>query len=278
MGSSRRLWRLIAGAAFATPCALAAQSVALRIGPRVGDTLRARFDQQYDMTLSTKMKNVDTSMTIKSVMVLLARTVVKRRDDAGTDVTTTTDSVAMSGSRGGVGQAIPEAARRAYQGHRIDVHFTPEGVATVAEGANDMPAELQSLTAQMPATLPPQTVTVGQSWTQAMLVPIPSQFGNASAATMRTVYRLDSLARGGTVAYVSMNGIITRDSSAADIRPGTKMLSNGTISGVLMIDRKRGWWSGFVFTMIVRSTLIVSTNPEPVHFETRVTQRMRVEP
>ncbi|MDQ6830956.1 MAG: DUF6263 family protein, partial [Gemmatimonadota bacterium] len=266
--AERRLVRLMIGAALASPCALAAQSVALRISPKVGDTLRARFDEQHEMTLATKMKNVDTSMTVKSIMVLLARTVVKRRDESGTDVTTVTDSVALSGSRGGVAQSVPEAARRAYQGHRIDVHFTPQGVATVVEGANDMPTELQSLTAQMPATLPPQTVTVGQTWTQAMLVPIPSQFGNASAATMRTVYRLDSLGHSGAIAYISMNGIITRDSSAADIRPGTKMVSNGSISGVLMIDRKRGWWSGFVFTMVVHSTLVDSTNPEPVHFET----------
>ncbi|MEP6690144.1 MAG: DUF6263 family protein [Gemmatimonadaceae bacterium] len=254
--------------------------VTLAIHPAVGDTIRIRFDEQRETTLRTKVRLADTSVTAKKTMLLLSHAIVTRSDESGTTVWNTTDSIAMSATRGGVPQPVSDKDRHALQGHRIQMHLSPQGSATIVEGANDMPEELQSLTSQMAATLPMQPVGVGQTWSQVMVVPLPVEGspvqGGANGLTVRTIYRLDSLARGGGIAFISMKGVISRDSAAADLGAGTKMTSSGTISGAMRFDRKRGWWTEVVSTTTVSSVMHISTSPDPIYFHSRITQRMSV--
>src|SRR5919202_3736932 len=94
-------------AAVARP--LAAQSgnaVSLRIRPRVGDTMYTRFEQEVEMTGTTRVGGADTTMTMTSNMLMLSHVLVQASDDRATTVLTITDSVAMATS-GGAGTLTP---------------------------------------------------------------------------------------------------------------------------------------------------------------------------
>jgi hypothetical protein len=66
---------------------------------------------------------------------------------------------------------------------------------------------------------------------------------------VRALFRLDSVSRDEKLAYISMRGDMKRDSVPAGPPRGTRMHLNGTVSGELLLDRRRGWltvswWGG----------------------------------
>ncbi|HEX5436265.1 MAG TPA: DUF6263 family protein [Gemmatimonadaceae bacterium] len=252
-------------------------AVTLRINPRVGDTLYTRFDQQVDMTGSTRLGNTDTTVVMHTSMLLLSRVLVQEADNGGTTVLTITDSVALA-SRGGRDEDMPSpAAQLAMQGQRLRLRITPEGSATILDTPDALAPDLQAVISQMPATLPDTPVRVGGSWSQVMAIPIPGELTEKDAATLHTTYHLDSLSRDGSIAYISMRGTLSRDSSAAPLPHGVKLTSTGSITGNLRMDRQRGWWTRSTAIIGVRSTLTppAGRHAQPVHFEMTITQHMR---
>ena len=265
-------------AAVARP--LVAQSgnaVSLRIRPRVGDTMYTRFEQEVEMTGTTRVGGADTTMTMTSNMLMLSHVLVQASDDRATTVLTVTDSVAMATSGGASVLAPPESVRRALQGKRVRLRVASDGSATVLDASGELGPDLQAVVSGMPATLPERPIVVGATWEKVMAIPVAGDTHAQPGATLRTLYRLDSLSADGDLAYISVRGTLTRDSTAAVLPQGLRVTSTGNITGNMRVDRKRGWWIDSHATIAVKSTLTPSggARANPVQVQMKITQRMR---
>jgi hypothetical protein len=125
--------------------------------------------------------------------------------------------------------------------------------------------------AAMPAVFPHRAVSVGERWEREMPLPSAGVLGARGSAHVRAVFRLDSLARNGELAYVSMHGDIVSDADAKGLQLA------GNVSGAMRVDRARGWMTDSHFLVLIRS--FVTPPPEsgmaPMQFVTKVTQHLR---
>lgn len=277
VSSARRAALAIVALLLAATAPLAAQGghlVTLRIKPHVGDTLYTRFEQQVEITGTARVGAVDSTMTMRSAMLLLAHIVVQAGDETGTTVITTTDSLSLTGQGVGAG-TTPDAVRQAMQGKRVRLHIAPDGSATVEEAPAEIAPDMQAMVSGMPATLPDHPVPVGGTWQTVMSIPVAGrEAAGARPATLRATYHLDSLARGGDVAYISVHGTITRD-PASEMPQGIRITSSGTIDGSMQVDLHRGWWCDSRAAIALRSVVspLAGSRP-PMHVVTRITQWM----
>ena len=253
-----------------------AQGLLLQIRPRPGDTLHTRLDQTIEMTGRTRVGDADSTMRVVTNMLVLARTIVLKGDTTSTTVLTVTDSVSVSGS-GGRSALLREQTQELLAGKRLTMRLAPDGSAEILSDEGVPPSSAPALLGRMPATLPGTAVRVGESWEQVMEVPIAGQPGGAGASAVRATFRLDSLSRGGRLAYISMRGELTRDESAAEQPSGVRLSTNGTITGAMIVDRRRGWLTYSRSVMTVSSILTPppGTPGAPMRFEMKITQRMR---
>ena len=160
--ASRRLARAIAVAAALLAGALGnarAQTVMLRIQPRVGDTMYTRFEQSVEMVGTRNVHAVDTTMTSRMDIMILSHSLVQASDGHGTTVLAITDSVAMQGH--GTGASAPnETIRHAMQGRQAKLHIARDGSAELLGASDDVTPEVEALYSGMPATLPERLVSV----------------------------------------------------------------------------------------------------------------------
>ena len=251
------------------------RDVVLRIRPHVGDTIRGRLEQQVDMTAWSRTPGGDSTMEMKSSMSMLAllRNIVEGSEGDATTLLIAIDSIALSAS----GTPLPVGdVRRQLQGKRMRMRVTSQGAMVMLDAPDEMSADLQAALSHVPATLPPRAVAVGEGWSQTMAVPIAGD-PSGRGATVRATFRLDSLSRGGDLAFVSMRGAVLRDSAGATAQ-GTKRLVTGTLTGGMTVDRKRGWIVDSRVSISVRSLKprrTAASTAEPLHLQIRVTQRIR---
>ena len=257
------------------------RAITLRINPHAGDTLYTRFEQTVEMSGTAHVGSADTTMTMKSTLLLLSHLVVEASDSSGATVTAVTDSVALSSWR--MGAPVPsETARRAMQGKRIQLQIAPNGSATVLDAPDELASDVRAAVSAMPSTLPDRPMKIGATWKQTTAIPMSTSTGakrgaTGRAATLTATYRLDSLSRDGNVAFISIRGVLQRDSTAAPISRGLRVVSNGTITGSLRVDRKRGWWTSSDATITLESVLTPSSDTSrtrPMRVLTRIEQRM----
>ncbi len=282
--ASLLLWTIVSAALALAAYPLRAQraaSITLRISPRAGDTLYTRFEQTVEMSGTAHTGASDTTMTMKSNLLLLSHLVVNASDSDGATVTAITDSVALESWR--MGRPVSsEGARRAMQGKRIRLQIAPNGSATVLDAPDELASDVRAAVSAMPSTLPDRPMAVGSTWEQTTAVPVSAGTGGGkgaggSAATLTAAYRLDSLSRDGNIAFISMRGTLQRDSTAAPLSRGLRVVSNGTITGSLRVDRKRGWWTSSVATITLESVLTPSPDSpraHPMRVLTRIEQKM----
>lgn len=283
-GGARRRWR---GAAWLAslvlwwaPSALGAQAiqaVALRISPRVGDTLVTRFEQRIEMQGNAAARRGAAPVSVTGTLRLLSRVFVQARDEDGTTVTTLIDSVSLEG----IGVGTSEAGlRRAIEGKRIRLLIAPNGSASVLQAPADFGADLQSVVSGMPSTLPDRPVRPGATWTTTMSIPVSGATGPAPSALLRATYRLDSLSAGGDYAWISMRGTLSRPMVAARQPPGGRITSSGTVTGGMQVDRRRGWWveSHASIALSSRVTSADGDSARAMTVETRITEQMRAGP
>jgi len=247
-------------------------NIVLRIKPRVGDTLFTRFEQDVSMKGTVHIHGSDTTMTMHTSLLLLSRVLVQGSDETGTTITTITDSVSLISD----GQpAEPEQIRRAMEGQRVRLHIAPDGSAAVIEVPPQLSADIRAVVSGMPATLPDRPVSVKQSWQRVTSLPVVGE-AKGYAAVLRATYRLDSLSSDGTLAFVSMHGTITRDPGSRPLANGLRVSSSGTVTGMLCVDRRRGWWIDARATIGLVSTLIPTATAAatPVRMQTDITQHM----
>lgn len=261
---------LVAG--WLSPAAVSAQAVSLRIGPPVGETLRMRLDQHVEMTGTTRNAAGDTTATVVATLVVLSRAHVERRDRDATIVLASTDSVVVS-STGADSMFIATEAMRALQGKRVRLRIAPDGATEVLGGGSG--AELNAVFSQMPATLPSTPIPVGQSWSRVMAAPLHGTT-TIDAGKLQVRFRLDSLSAGGESAYVSLQGTLSPPESGQD---AALVKMSGTMTGGLVLDRRRGWITEARMTYIVRSTMTPppGSNAASMRFRMKVTQWMRAE-
>jgi hypothetical protein len=253
-----------------------AQAVRLQIKPRVGDTLRLRIEQEMEISGVGKVRAADTTMTMRSSMLMLSRSIVVESDTEGTTVRSITDSVAVDvGAMDPQVASLSDQARRALQGKELRVRFSREGSATVLEADPDIPRNLQSVSSQLPATFPRHPVSIGSTWKQR--IPIPDAVQGQFAGTLEAVLRLDSITHRGKRAYISMRGTFTRDSAAAPIAGGARLVMTGTVTGFMILDRTRGWVTDASIEMFVRSRTepTAGSTVPPMRMQMRLIRRQR---
>ena len=271
---ARRAWLAVAGA-LATAGAAGAQSapaagVALRLHPRVGDTLHTRLEQLTEITTARAGAVASKPMTT-SVMVL-ARTIVQASRKATTTVLTLVDSADVSSSDAH-GASMAAQAERALRGQRLIVQLAEDGSVESARDARGVavPRDVAEAMAAMPAVFPRRAVAVGERWQREMPLPSVGPFGGSGNAQVRAQFRLDSLGRNGELAFVSMQGEIASDG----VQRGVEL--SGSMSGAMQVDRTRGWMTDSQFTLLIRSMVTppAGVGMQPMKFVTKVTQRLR---
>jgi len=254
---------------------LCAQSVLLQIRPRVGDTLHLRLDQQTELT-STRGSGAATTVT--TTMRVFSRAIVEKSAPMVTYVRAVTDSVRLT-TNDDRARNLEDAARESLEGRTMTLRISPDGTVSLADSADNSSRDVAEVVSLMPAAFPRGPVEVGYTWSRDMPLPSggPITPGGASAnAWLHTKFRLDSLSRRGSIAYVSMRGEMSPDPDAASRQSAGPVLESGTVSGTMLVDRERGWLTESQFTIVVHSIVrVTGTDNTVMRFETRVTQRMK---
>jgi hypothetical protein len=234
-----------------------------------------RMDQEVEMSGTTRVGTSDSTMTMRTGMHVASRTIVLRRDARTVTVLSITDSVALTSSAASPGML--DGTRKKLEGKKTYLRIGLDGSSELLDDAPDA-GDMRELVAQMPATLPSRPVRIGATWTREVQLPSASQPGARHGAAVKAVFRLDSLTQRGDVAWISLRGEISRD-SAPEMPPGAKFAMRGTLTGVITVDRRRGWLSSARTILNVRSLLEPSegTPGSPMRFRMTVTQWMRME-
>ena len=271
---ARRAW-LAAVGVLTTAGAAAAQSapargVALRLHPRVGDTLHTRLEQLTEITSARAGGAASRPMTTS--VIVLARTIVQASRKATTTVLTLVDSADVESSDAHCA-AMSAQAERALRGQRLIVQLAEDGSVESARDARGVavPRDVAEAMAAMPAVFPRRPVAVGDRWQREMPLPSVGPFGGSGNAQVRAEFRLDSLGRNGELAFVSMQGQIASDGGQRGVE------LSGSMSGAMQVDRARGWMTDSQFTLLMRSVVTppAGVGMQPMKFVTKVSQRLR---
>lgn len=248
-----------------------AQGVRLQIRPHVGDTLRMRLDQATEMTGTRKGAASESSSSMTTSLRVYTRAVVEGSSTTSTTLVTYTDSAFVAT---GEKRQLSNESPLGVAGMKVRVRVMPDGTVEMADANASLDAtETLSL---IPAALPKETVEVGSTWKREMTLPTTSSIGRTPGGRLTATFHLDSLARGGELAYISLRGEMLPDEHAERSALAPR-LDKGVVTGTLLLDRRRGWLTDSRFDISVQSTLVppAAGDSTVMHFTMRVTQRMR---
>jgi hypothetical protein len=248
-----------------TPASASAQRYLLQLKPKVGDTLRMELEERREHTGTTKFGGGDSSRTMSTRLRMFSRAIVQGKLRNAVTVLAIIDSVSLA--------STDQHASPAATGQRMLFRLGEDGTMRVVGDGTGVSRGASELVALMPAALPTHPVAVGETWARS----IPVVVGRgANEGVVRATFRLDSVSRGDDLAYISMRGEMKRDSVPAGPPRGTRMQVSGTVTGELLLDRRRGWLTESTFAVLLRTTMIPATSGGyPMRFLTRITQRMR---
>ena len=246
--------------------------ILLRIHPRVGDTLRTRLDQQTEVSAIVGGPNGPTTKSVTTSVTLSSRTIVQSALAATTLVLTIVDSADMRTSDAHGAEQVADAERR-LRGQQLVLQLAWDGTVESARDVHGtpVPRDMADAMSAMPAIFPHRPVSVGEQWTREMPLPSGGPLGTRGSGHVNAVFRLDSLDRGGNLAFVSMHGDIVPDEDSHGVQ------LSGAVSGAMQVNRARGWMTDSRFTVQLRSLVTPppSSGLSPMRFITRVTQRLR---
>jgi hypothetical protein len=251
-----------------------AQRMQLELRPKLGDTLRMRLDQVTEM--SGTRKGVSTKLVVTTLR-MFSRAIVEASAATSALILAVTDSVDVSSSDEHA-RALGREVVRQLEGRQMRLRLSPDGTVGVAEKSTEVPREVREIVSVMPASFPREPVSVGDTWVREMPIAPATSLGVPVAGIVRATFRLDSVIRGGNVAYVSMQG--TMEQQPAPASPAPSALS-GSVNGSMVIDRRRGWLSESRFLVQMRSIVVGKTaagaaSAAPMQFRMKITQHMRV--
>jgi len=250
-----------------------AQRLQLELRPKVGDTLRMRLDQVTEMSGSRKGSSPKQSVT---TMRMFSRAIVESTDQVAALILAVTDSVDVT-STDEHARALGREVVRQLEGRSMRLRLSPDGTVGVVQKSLEVPKEVSDIVALMPASFPRDSVSVGDSWTREMPIARGSSLGAPVGGIVRANFHLDSLSRGGDVAYVSMQGTLEQNPAPAT----SEATLSGSVNGNMVVDRRRGWLSESRFLVQMRSTVTRKTatgavSAAPMQFRMKITQHMRV--
>jgi hypothetical protein len=259
----------LGGAGLAAPAHAQVTPVSLQLRPRVGDIIRTRLDQVVEVTGTTRHGGQDTTVTVRTDLLVLTHSRVERADEQGATILAVTDSVMLFTT--GSADSWTDQTMRRLRGQRLRMRVAPDGAVAISGKAGAAERELQALVAQMPALLPRDPVLIGASWARAMGVPLAGQPEARLGAQVAATFRLDSLV--GDLAWISLSGTLQPMKGAdADALP-TDL--SGTVNGYVVVDRRRGWIVDARTMLHVRSTVPGTRDAPPMKFRMRIEQRLK---
>ena len=274
---SARIPRAVVALLAVWPALAHAQRTPLELRPRVGDTLRMRLDQTTEMSI-TRAGAAPRVVTTRTHM--LSRAIVESEVPDGVYVLAITDAVDVTSSDSAAAAAA-EATRRQLAGRQMRLRISPDGTVAMAEPAAGVTKAMNDLVSVMPASFPREPVSVGDTWRREMPIApataarLPGTNGRGGVA--RATFRLDSLSRQGELAYISMTGTLEpHPGEATALAPGLTLPPlGGSVTGSMIVNRRRGWLTSSQFVVDLRTTIAANGSP-PTEFRMRVTQQMRV--
>ena len=273
-----------AQSAAARPASSRVSGVSLIVRPRVGDTLWLQMEQTIEVSSRPTTRPTSPEYGPRRTraaaritrLLLYAHSLVEASDLSTTTLLATTDSMAM-GAGTPQDTRWPKLLPLPMEGRQVRVRVTSDGAMRVHDpppGAMELGATLAS----MPGMLPSEAVRVGDRWERDIVLPSLPVSGYRADGIVRANFRLDSLTRGGRDAWISMEGSLQRDGAARDLPAGTRVITAGTMRGMLVVDRQRAWIVDARTVMDVQSE--VSAGPgsgaAPVLLDLRIQQRVRV--
>jgi hypothetical protein len=215
-----------------------ARGVLLQISPHAGDTLRVRLDQTVEIAAVGRGADAATTPTESGTLVLHATLAIESVDRDGATVVSVTDSVRVNAPANSASAAVlawaTSAANRA-----VRFRVAADGSASVPNSKGDLPPG--TVAAQMPGTLPRSPIDPGASWSSTMQVPLASSADPKGEATLNAEFTLDSLSRSGELAFVSLRGRLLKAAGGSPASRGIQVETSGTVTGQILIDRRRGW-------------------------------------
>ena len=258
---------LLAGLGAVMPSPASAQRYLLQLKPRVGDTLTMELEEHRENTGTAKFGGADSSRTVSARLRMYSRAIVQGQLRGAVTVLAIIDSVSLVTN--------DRHAQGAAAGQQMLFRLAEDGTMRIVDDESRAYRGSSELIALMPAALPTAPVAVGETWTRA--IPVAVARSSHNEGVVRASFRLDSVSRGQDLAYISVRGEMRRDSVPAGPPRGTRMQVSGTVSGALLLDRRRGWLTESRFAVVLNTTMFPAdaSGTTPVRFLTRITQRMR---
>jgi Family of unknown function (DUF6263) len=251
-----------------------AQRLQLELRPKLNDTLRMRLDQITEMTGTRQGVSTKPSVT---TLRMFSRAIVEAIAPASALILAVTDSVDVT-STDEHARVLGREVVRQLEGRSMRLRLSPDGTVGVAEKSTEVPKEVSELVAVMPASFPRDSVSVGDRWTREMPIAGGTSLGAPVGGVVRANFRLDSVSRGGDVAYVSMQGTLEQTPAPASSQAAAM---SGSVNGNMVINRRRGWLSESRFLVQMRTTVAGRSDAgaasmAPMQFRMKITQHMRV--
>lgn len=241
-----------------------AQRVVLELRPRFGDTVWIRLDQATEVSTSRKGT---MARPIITTMSMFSRAIVEVSTAASAIILAITDSVDVA-SNDKAAQAGASETERQLSGRQMRLKLLPDGTVTLAADDGNVSKQVGEVVSLMPASFPRGSVTIGDTWLREM--PIPAGSGG-KPMVVRAAFRLDSVSTDYDIAYLSLRGSVQAMSAV------TSSDVNGSVTGSMTVDRRRGWLSASRFIIQLRTLVPSSTaNEPPLQYLMKVTQQMRV--
>jgi hypothetical protein len=248
------------------------QSVLLQIKPRIGDTVHMRLDQQTEMASTRRVPNGETTTSATTTMIMFSRAIIEGKEARGMLVLAVTDSVLLSTTDELLRGQMPQAQER-LRGQRARFRVAADGTVGMADEDAKRQREVSDVVALMPAAFPKGPVAVGESWIREMPLSAGTQLGAPLSGKLHVTFRLDSLGRGGDVAYVSMRG----EMQPGSVLPGSAGVEKGSVTGSMMVDRRRGWLTDSRFSIFMTSLMTppAVAGMSVLRMRVRITQHMQ---
>lgn len=265
---SRALGLCVALLLLAAP-AVHAQAIALRVQPSVGDTMRMRMEQRVEMTDMTPRPGTQLREMVATVSIF-TRAVALARSARGTEMLSVTDSVTVAPAAAAESPMFADV-KRALQGKSVRLAVAPDGAITVGDAA--VATGVRAALGQTPAMLPAAPVLPGDSWTRTMQIPVGTAVG--AVADVRAVFRFDSLAARGDVAYLSLRGTLAHGPSLAHTPGAHTDVVSGTVAATIELDRRLAWITSSRTELDLTADVPMAGQPKPSRVRMKITQSLR---
>lgn len=209
-----------------------------------------------------------------TVMDFYAHSAVELSDAQGTVVATVVDSLLVKSGTSQQMRAERVAMKEETSPTRIRVKAN--GSMAMVDAPGNVASVGASLSA-MPAMLPDGPVKVGDTWERDVEVPPLPVASYRADGVLHAIFRLDSISRSGRDAYVSMRGTLRREGARRDLPRGTQVITDGIMSGTLLLDRVRGWITEADTVIDVISDVVGTSDAgQSMQIGIRIRQQLRV--